>query len=1270
MKLFYILNLLRLSNYCKKMKSTLLYFYIILSSIFYSSVLFSINDSVTYTTWQKTHLKNIVFTENLGQFKTTDGNPSPDLLFRAEAQDLFIYLTTKGLTYFFVKPKKEFSKLSLKYDSINYQYHRFDIDLNNATIKKECIIKELASDASFNYIYPHCKEGISSVKEYSKLTIKNVYPGIDWVLYNSIEKGLKYDFIVHPGADVNQISFLYKTLNEVKLEDGNINLSTSFCKFEDSSPQCFLRKSHSSINSNYVIKSSSKKNSLSNTFYETVIGFNVANYSNTETLIIDPLQLWWGTYYGGTDGSQGTSVTTDSLGNLYVLGNTRAIDFPLQTYGSLAYFQGSYGGANGGGLGDLFILKFTNLGKLLWATYLGGNYIEKGTSIKCDKYGDIFVLGETSSIDMPLKKYGSSAYFDSIIGVVSGASMFDLFLSKFSSNGQYLWGTFYGGDINETGQEISIDNMNNVYFTGGTTSLNFPVFDPGGGAFFQGTNGFALIYAGDGIILKFSNTGQRLFASYFGGNHDDQILSTSCDKYGNVYFCGHTASTNLFMLDAGGGAFYQPTHTPGAGVYNGFILKLNSSTQAVWSTYISGINGICNSLVCDRSGNLFMTGRFTGTFPTIDPGGGAFFLGSSLNTRMIIAKFNPLSQMVWGTFYGTFSTSGFSKLTLGACDEIYTTFAQSTYCVGCPPMQIKNPGNGAYFDSTYNNDLALGTPDIYIAAFSNSGALKWGTYFGGIGNDQSMIMTCDKYGNIFYTGSQGKDNYDVSSFFTYTTTCIKNPGGGAYYQQIPSTTPIGNGLYCVIGKFTSPYSAINLTSTGCGNSDTLEISPFSGWSPYTYNWSNGDTTNYLTNVPIGTYTCTVTDDFFCCKQDKIVHYGPPSISISMVNDSICLNQPILINANGADTYNWFPNGSLSSISGSIVIATPSITTTYTVNGITAVNCTSTNTVTLVVNPLPIISLTGLDSICSGNNSVIQATGANSYTWAPSLGLSATTGFSVNANPSKTEIYTVIGADTNHCLDTILFTLNVIPLPQLQVLGTQSVCIGSSATLTALGATQFNWNFSSAQSSNPIAIITPTVNTTFTLTGTNFGKCKDSLYFTITVLQLPSISIESVDSICDGQEFSLQAIGSGLFNWYPSIGLSCIQCSNPISALESSIQYYVTVTDNNFCLNTDSVFINIKETCGDDLLIPNVFSPNLDGVNDLFKITVSNIRSFECEIYDRWGLKLFSSNDSNFSWNGISTNGLLVPDGVYFYLIRIQKYNNKIRNYKGFLTLVR
>lgn len=90
------------------------------------------------------------------------------------------------------------------------------------------------------------------------------------------------------------------------------------------------------------------------------------------------------------------SVTTDSIGNLFVLGSTNSLNMPVQPYGSLAYFQGTYGGSNnGGGLGDIFILKFTNLGQLLWATYFGGTNIDRGAAIKCDKLGNVFVFGET-----------------------------------------------------------------------------------------------------------------------------------------------------------------------------------------------------------------------------------------------------------------------------------------------------------------------------------------------------------------------------------------------------------------------------------------------------------------------------------------------------------------------------------------------------------------------------------------------------------------------------------------------------------------------------------------------------------------------------------------------------------------------------------------------------------------------------------------------------------------------------------------------------------
>lgn len=1220
-------------------------------------------------------MQKVVFVENAGQFKTSDGKAAPHLLFKVETQGLNIYITTKGLTYFFVKPKtrqSESSKTKINKDSLDYEYHRFDIDLQNATIKKENIVKEEASSVNYNYFYPHCKQGVSGVKEYGKLTIKNVYPGIDWVLYSSSEKGLKYDFIVHAGVDPNQINFIYKSLNPVNLKEGTISVNTSFGNFIDNTPKCFLQKTHSVVNSKYTLKSKVNRTIDNTNFYETEVGFNIDHYPKDETLIIDPLQQWWGTYYGGGISSAGTSVTTDSLGNLYVLGNTNSLDIPLHPYGSLAYFQGIYGGNNnGGGLGDLFILKFTNIGQLLWATYLGGQNIDNGEAIKCDNLGNFFVFGETYSLDMPLKKAGSGAYYDSINGVSDWLP--DLFLAKFSNNGQYLWGTYYGGNDREQAGGISIDKYNDVYFTGYTTSLNFPVYDPGGSAFFQGVNGVSSggLYDGDALILKFSNSGQRKLATYFGGDGDDKGISTDCDSFGNVYFCGAAASANLYTKNPGGGAFYYGSSIASGGNYNGFILKLNSNCNPIWSTYISALTGVCNSIICDKSGNVFIAGRFFGPgFPAVNPGGGAFSTPYN-QTNLAIAKFNPLSQMVWGTYFGTWGTYGNAKLTLGSCEEVYVTTTVETNCAACAPMQIMNPGNGAYYDSTYNDDYHMSLSDVFIAAFTNSGMLKWGTYFGGIGNDANISMTCDKKGNLFYTGFIDLSYYYTPTFLqTYTSGCIKDPGSGTYFQNLLNAPPFPANEYCVIGKFTNPYPSVNLSTSGCSNNDSIIAQTYSGWAPYHYSWSNGDTTNSITNIPAGSYTCTITDGFLGCEQKQQIYFGIPSISVSALSDSICLNQSTQLNAQGANIYNWLPNTSLNAPSGSSVLAHPNTTTNYTVTGVTSSNCSSTNTITVIVNPLPTILVSGIDSICNGAYSSINATGAANYTWYPNVGLNTLVGNNVIANPNQTQTYFVIGTNNHHCTDTASFKLNIISLPQLQIIGTKSICIGNTTSLTAIGADQFSWNYGSNNFLGSIAEFSPTVNTTYTLLGINGGKCKDSLAFTINIFQLPKISIQATDSICDGEEFKIQAAGNGTFNWYPSNGLSCSQCANPTATLRSSALYIATITDINSCSNKDSVYVIVNESCGETVLIPNVFSPNSDGINDLFKITVSNIRSFECDIFDRWGIKLFNSTNYDSSWNGTTPNGGLASVGTYFYIVRIKKYNNQVKEFKGYLSLFR
>lgn len=1209
---------------------------------------------------------SIQFIENHGQITDEKGRSVSDVLFNAEANGADIYLTTKGLTYVFTKSSKRGASI----DSIDYSYYRFDINLKAASIKKDNVLRELPSSAEYNFYYPQCKKGITSAKKYGRVTVKNVYAGIDWVLY-STGKGLKYDFVVHPGANPNDIRLQYASADEINLNKaGSILLKSAFVNYSDERPIAFTKESSAAIPCNYKIKSKLKKTFSDNVYYETEIGFETEKYSSDQTLVIDPLQLWWGTYFGGNSDSEGNAVATDSTGNLYILGRTNSTTFPLMTYGTAAYFQGTYAGNNnGGGFGDVFISKFTNSGQLLWSTYFGGSNIDKGIDIKCDSLGNIFILGETYSVNLPLKNPGNGAYCDTTNG--TGDWLSDFFIAKFSSTGQYLWGTYYGGDERDYPKALSIDANNNVYCAGYTWSPNFPVFNPGGGAFFQGTFGSGFGNISECAILKFSNTGQRLLATFFAGNTSEEIWSCASDKLGNTYFCGKTNSTDLLTLNPGGGAFFQGSLTAFSSS-NGFILKLNSNSQAVWSTYIGNFNAFGTDLICDQNNNLFMTSYTLNGFPVIDPGGGAYYSANGFNSFLALSKFNSSSQITWSTYFGTWGCNGIgANLSIGTCNEVYLTYPVNGTCTSCPPAQIVNPGSSAFYDGSYDNSLNTTTPDFFIAAFTNSGIQKWGTFFGGQGNDQSMNHTCDKFGNIIYTGSQGWSGYqNWAGVQTYITDCITDPGNGAYFQDtIPRPFPAG-GFYAVIGKFTTPKPPVSYFKTGCKINDTLSILP-NGFGPYTYQWSNGATTASITSAPAGLYSFTVTDGFFGCNTEQSFFLGTPTVVASTNSTITCKGIPVNLFAQGTISYSWVPASTLNSPTGSSVSATPTINTTFTVTGSSGLNCIDEDTLTITVKPLPVISVSGNDSICNGQSSLLTSSGAINFTWSPGTNLNSVNTASTIANPSQTIIYTAIGQGTNSCIDSTKFQLNVIQYPQINVSGSFSICPGQSSTLVAIGADYFTWYSNTVIiSSSPGIVLTPSISQNYTVTALNLPSCITSSIVALTIFDKPLLAVTGPDSSCVDIEFQMFVQGNGSFNWTSLNAMSCTQCADPVTTLSETGYYYVTITDNNNCQNNDSLYIKRTDYCDNELIIPNVFTPNNDNANDQFYIRSSkNVKEFNMIIYNRWGTKLFESDKIERRWDGRTDSGEKLSDGVYYYILNAKLLSGRVLNLSGTVTLL-
>jgi hypothetical protein len=538
-------------------------------------------------------------------FAGNRGQLSEEVLLYSKNSNFNIYITKEGLSFVIYANEKTENQKEPK-----ILYSRIDCDLIGGNIKKENITFENEIPNYYeNYYTQYAPDGILFVRLYKKVRIKEVYPGIDWILRYDEEGNFHHEFEARPNSNIDQIKIKVRNAEIELIDEGrSALLKTSIGIIKDGNLIAYEGKKE--ISAKYTIK-------------DNLLSFEIKNYEGREKLLIDPHALVWGTYYGGSNWNNDAaySISTDANGNVFVVGGTYSTDFPTYDPGGGAYFDGTcgtdgncnYDGSNY--YWDAFILKFTNSGVRLWATYYGGSGSDYASSISTDANGNVFVVGYTSSTDFPTYDAGGGAYYQG-----TNAGWYDAFILKFTNNGIRLWATYYGGSSYDYAYSISTDANGNAFVFGETGSTNFPTYNPGGGAYYQGTN------AGldDAFILKFNNSGVRLWATYYGGNDYDYASSISTDANGNVFVVGYTYSTNFPTLNPGGGAYYQGTK---AGLLDAFILKFNNSGVRLWATYYGGNNGNgATSISTDADGNVFVVGgTYSTNFPTYDPGGGAYY---------------------------------------------------------------------------------------------------------------------------------------------------------------------------------------------------------------------------------------------------------------------------------------------------------------------------------------------------------------------------------------------------------------------------------------------------------------------------------------------------------------------------------------------------------------------------------------------------------------------------------------------------------------------
>ncbi len=399
-------------------------------------------------------------------------------------------------------------------------------------------------------------------------------------------------------------------------------------------------------------------------------------------------------------------------------------------------------------------------------------------------------------------------------------------------------------------------------------------------------------------------------------------------------------------------------------------------------------------------------------------------------------------------------------------------------------------------------------------------------------------------GGSSYVWSNGTIGPDIAVFPNTTST---------YVVTVTNQYGCSASTNAVVTVNTLPTLNINGDLQFCeGGSTTLTATGAS-----TYTWSTGSTSNSVTISEPGIYYVTARNTMNCQKTDSvtIVELSNPTITISG-ESLVCANTPHTLTANGGVSYVW----STGENSNSILIA-PNATTTYTVTGQDAMGCESTVSKVISVESSPDLFITGMTSICTGENTTLTATGGNTYLWSTG---DTTSHITTNIAGS----YSVTATSSNGCTSSTSTQISINPIPDITFSGSNTLCENSTSVISAHGGHTYLWSNGSIDTA-----ITISNGGTYTVTATNTYGCSSAESIVVTLLPAPSLEISGINILCSGSSSVLEAISSAIiYAW--STGETTPSIT--ITPTESTT-YAVTTTGSNGCSSSGSINVTVNPT---------------------------------------------------------------------------------------------
>ncbi len=1167
------------------------------------------------------HSIHHAFIENNGQWEK-------EILFKSQFQGGNLWIQQHKML-FHLADYSNYQKAHANFKESNENSQKYTQDaihlnfLGSNEIKS--IQKEKTIDSYYNFFLGKDKsKWQGNVKAYHEATLKDLYSGIDLKLIEEKEQ-LKYEFHVQANINPALIQLEYVGQKRIQINKaGNLIIETKNGIIQENKPYSYqiINGKIVEVKCDFALKGNK-------------ISFELGKYNADFQLIIDPV-LVFATYCGSVTDNFGMTATYGHDGTAYSAGTVYGNAYP--TPNNSAYDVNSnftIPNVSNSVTTDAFISKYSADGTtMIWTTFLGGGDDNQGTetahSLICDKQNNLYIYGATSSVDFPIQggfqgTHGGGQFLSvAFNGSNFGAQGTDIYVAKISSNGQNLLAsTYVGGSEND--------------------GVNYSEFGRAG------------------------NYGNVIYYDSLTSNYGDQFRGEiMLDSLNNVLIGSCTRSTNFPTLNA--------IQNANAGMQDGVIFKLNPDFSALlFSTYMGGTNNdAIYSIKIDSSFNMvFAGGTSSNDLPqTVGAWQNAYNGGVADG---FVGKLNPAGSILQRISY------------LGEADYDQALFVEidrndNVFLLGQSRGGTFEVLNAAFVNPNSGQFICKLSPDL--TTLQNSTVFGNGNAAVNISPSAFLVDIC---GNMYVSGWGANilQGVQLSGMPISPDAFLSNsPNGFDFYLMVVERDFTGLKYGSYLGgnqaqehvdggtsRFDKNGVVYQSVCGGCGGNSDFPTSNNA--------WSNQNLSSNCNNLIFKFDFQLVLDADFTAS----IEIGCAPLSVTFQNNTIA-----------SDEYFWvFGNGDTSSVifSPTIIFDSAGIYNVFLVSKDSVCLLVDTAKTTIVVGS-PFNHIVSNDTLMCESNFIelLALTGgiADNFIWSSNRNFTDT--LNANSADSIFSVFPVNQVQTFYVkmsnfgcskIDSVVVSLTSAGF---DLIGSAYVCQNEDFIANAVNNSGFIYTYSWYPSSlietqisqtSVSAITTQAAYLFVDVISSNGCNFTDSILINVSPVNSILINASASDTlILEGTQTTLFASPSGnyIYSWTPTNALTSPNFQSTLATVSEKTTFEVTITDGT-CSASDtiSIYCYNNECKPPNIFIPNAFSPNQKGKNEVFYVRGPQITKMLLRVFDRWGEMVFESTDPLIGWDGTFKGRKLDPD-VFDYYVEVTCIEGNTEIFKGNVTILK